>query len=80
MKVSFNRDADALYIRFSDDTVEETSEVCPDLMLDYDAKGRIVGLETQGVAIACRSRSQTADLRAKLSPRVQRDLGFSCVM
>ena len=45
MKVSFDRDADALYIRFSDDEIAETAEVRPGLMLDYDAKGRIVGLE-----------------------------------
>jgi uncharacterized protein YuzE len=45
MKVNFDREANALYIRFSDDKIEETSEVRPGVMLDYDAKGRIVGLE-----------------------------------
>ena len=45
MKVSFDREDDALYIRFSDDAVAETAEVRPGVMLDYNAKGRIVELE-----------------------------------
>jgi uncharacterized protein YuzE len=45
MKVTFDRDSDALYIRFSDEEVEDTAEVRPGVMLDYDAKGRIVALE-----------------------------------
>jgi len=45
MKVNFDREANALYIRFSDDKIEQTAEVRPGVMLDYDAKGRIVALE-----------------------------------
>ncbi|MBU6443617.1 MAG: DUF2283 domain-containing protein [Alphaproteobacteria bacterium] len=45
MKVNFDQDTDALYVRFSDSEISETVEVRPGVMLDYDAKGRIVGLE-----------------------------------
>ncbi len=45
MKVSFNPETDALYVRFSETPVAETSEVRPGVMFDYDAEGRIVGME-----------------------------------
>jgi len=45
MKVSFDRESDALHIRFSDEAIAETAEVRPCLMFDYDAKGRIVAFE-----------------------------------
>lgn len=45
MKVSFDRETDALYVRFSDDPVSETAEVRPGVMFDYGADGRIVGME-----------------------------------
>jgi len=45
MKVHFDRETDALYVRFSDDPISETAEVRPGVMFDYTADGRIVGLE-----------------------------------
>ena len=45
MKVSFDRQANALYVRFSDDEIAETAEVRPGVMLDYAVAGRIVALE-----------------------------------
>lgn len=45
MKVSFDRENDALYVRFSDEEITETAEVRPGVMFDYDAKGRIVAFE-----------------------------------
>jgi uncharacterized protein YuzE len=45
MKVSVDRETDALYVRFSDDAVVETAEVRPGVMFDYSADGRIVGME-----------------------------------
>ena len=45
MKVSFDRETDALYVRFSDDAVAETAEVRPGVMFDYAADGRIVAFE-----------------------------------
>ena len=45
MKVSFDQESDALYVRFSDDPVSETAEVRPGVMFDYAADGRIVAME-----------------------------------
>lgn len=45
MKVNFDAEADALYVRFSESEIVETVEVRPGVMLDYDADGKIVGLE-----------------------------------
>ncbi len=45
MKVNFDQETDALYVRFSESEISETIEVRPGVMLDYDAEGRIVGLE-----------------------------------
>jgi uncharacterized protein YuzE len=45
MKIKLDREANALYIRFSDEKIEETAEVRPGVMLDYDVKGRIIALE-----------------------------------
>lgn len=45
IQVRFDRDTDALYVRFSDDPVAETAEVRPGVMFDYGADGRIVAME-----------------------------------
>ena len=45
MKVSVDREANALYVRFSEDAVTESAEIRPGIIVDYDARGRIVALE-----------------------------------
>ena len=55
--VKYDREANAAYIRLSPEKVEESEEVAPGIVLDYDAKGRIVGMEV-------------LDARAHLSPEL----------
>lgn len=43
--VAYDPEADAAYIRFSAGTVEESEEVSPGIVLDYDKDGHIVGME-----------------------------------
>jgi uncharacterized protein YuzE len=43
--VKYGPEANAAYIRFPPEKVEESEEVSPGIVLDYDAKGRIVGME-----------------------------------
>ena len=43
--VKYDADANAAYIRFSPEKVEESEEVACGIVLDYDADGRIVGME-----------------------------------
>jgi len=43
--VTYDPKTDAAYIRLSPERVNESEEVSPGLVLDYDAEGRIVGME-----------------------------------
>ena len=43
--VTYDADVDAAYIRFSRQKVRESEEVAQGIVLDYDAEGRIVGME-----------------------------------
>jgi len=43
--IKYRAEDNAAYIRFSDEKVLESSEVAPDVVFDYDADGRIVGIE-----------------------------------
>ena len=45
MKVTYDPEVDVLRIVLSDAAVEESDEDKPDLILDYDENGNIVGLE-----------------------------------
>lgn len=43
--VTYDKDANAAYIRFSSETVFESEEISQNIVLDYDAEGKIVGME-----------------------------------
>jgi uncharacterized protein YuzE len=45
MKVIYDPDKDILQISFSAATVEETTKITPELVLDYDKDGDLIGLE-----------------------------------
>jgi uncharacterized protein YuzE len=45
MKVIYDQDKDILQITFVEITVEETTEIAPGLVIDYDIDGNIIGLE-----------------------------------
>lgn len=45
MDVSFDQEADAVYIRFSDSDVERNREVDDRTILDLDEEGEVVGIE-----------------------------------
>lgn len=45
MKVTYDQEADAMYIRFRDLPVHRTSQVQPGVILDYAADGELIGLE-----------------------------------
>ena len=42
---TFDPEADAVYIYLGEGDVAETEEVAPNVMLDFDAEGRVVGVE-----------------------------------
>ena len=45
MRMTYDPDADALMLRLSDAPVEESAEVAPNVVLDFDGEGRVVGIE-----------------------------------
>ena len=46
MKISFDPEVDALYIRFIDEAAEVTTHrLSEDVAVNYDADGRIIGIE-----------------------------------
>lgn len=45
MNVTYDREADALYIRLRDGDVAKTSDVEEGLALDYDNEGALIGIE-----------------------------------
>jgi uncharacterized protein YuzE len=45
MKVIYDPDKDILQIAFIEMTVEETAQITPGLILDYDVDGNFIGLE-----------------------------------
>ena len=45
MKVGYNREVDILSISFSEARVEASNEDKPGVILDYDVRGNIVGIE-----------------------------------
>jgi len=44
MKITYDREVDALYIRFRDTTVT-TKHLAEGIAADYDAEGRLAGIE-----------------------------------
>ena len=45
MKVSVDKEADALYMRLYDSSIHDSEEVRPGVILDYDDKNNLVGIE-----------------------------------
>ena len=45
MKIEYDQQADAMYIRLRAGTVAESDEVRPGVVLDFDSSGRVLGIE-----------------------------------
>jgi uncharacterized protein YuzE len=45
MKIKYDKEVDVVYITFSSATVKESDEDKPGIILDYDEKGEIIGIE-----------------------------------
>jgi uncharacterized protein YuzE len=50
MKLRVDRKNDALYFRLDESTVVDSEEVKPGVILDYDAKNNVVGVEILGLS------------------------------
>lgn len=45
MRVRVDHGADAIYLNLTDRAIKESEEVADGIVVDYDDKGRIVGIE-----------------------------------
>jgi uncharacterized protein YuzE len=45
MRVRVDQSADAVYLNLSDNAVVESEEVADGIVVDFDANGRVVGIE-----------------------------------
>ncbi|MHB1148534.1 MAG: DUF2283 domain-containing protein [Lutibacter sp.] len=45
MKVKYNKETDILYIKLSDESIEESDQDKKGIILDYSKSGNLVGIE-----------------------------------
>ena len=45
MKLNYDNQSDALYLRFDDSKILESEEVAPGIILDFNEKNQVVGVE-----------------------------------
>jgi uncharacterized protein YuzE len=50
MNISYDKDADCLYIQFQQGMVSKTRKIDEGILIDLDEKGRIYGIEIVGVS------------------------------
>jgi len=50
MKITFDKEADAVYIEFGDGKFASNKKIDNDTIIDLDAKGKILGIELLGVS------------------------------
>ena len=68
MKLRIDKDADALYLRLDDAKIIESERVAPGVIVDFDSKNRVVGLEVLNVSqrVPKPKRSSSRDTTATL--------------
>lgn len=50
MRLHFDRKADALYLRLDESPVQESEEVSPGVVLDFNAQKQVVAIEILGLS------------------------------
>ena len=50
MKLRIDRKADALYLRLDDSKIIESEEVAPGVIVDFDSRNKVVGVEVLDVS------------------------------
>jgi uncharacterized protein YuzE len=45
MRVKVDMESDALYFRLSEDPIANSEEVSPGIIVDYNASGKVIGIE-----------------------------------
>lgn len=45
MKITYDKEADALYIKLTEKSIVESEEISDNIVVDFDAENNIVGIE-----------------------------------
>ena len=45
MKIRYDQDADAMYVKLKEGEISETKEIDDNTILDYDKSGNVIGVE-----------------------------------
>ena len=51
MQITYDTEADALYIKFTDGTFARNKEVAEGIILDFGGDGEVLGIEVLGVSV-----------------------------
>jgi uncharacterized protein YuzE len=51
MKLKVDKENDALYFRLDESSVTESEEVQPGIILDFNAEGKVVGIEILNLSV-----------------------------
>ena len=51
IKLKVDKESDALYFRLDESAIVESEEVQPDVILDFDRNGQVVGVEMLGLSM-----------------------------
>jgi uncharacterized protein YuzE len=51
MRLKVDRENDALYFRLDESSVMESEEVQPGIILDFNAEGKVVGIEILNLSV-----------------------------
>jgi uncharacterized protein YuzE len=55
MKITLDKEADALYFRLDEKRIVESEEIQPGVILDYDDSNQVIGIEFLGVSLQTKS-------------------------
>lgn len=74
MKLRIDPKADALYLRLVDARIIDSEEVAPGVIVDFDRRNRVVGVEVlrvskRGTAVKSRKRAVAPPARVREKPR-----------
>lgn len=67
MRLHYDKKQDALYIRFHESPYHESDEVQEGIIFDYDARGKIVGIELLDASHKLPKQFQKEIARQKIS-------------
>jgi uncharacterized protein YuzE len=49
MRIKVDMESDALYFRLCEEPIEESEEIAPGIIHDYDRAGNVIGIEILGI-------------------------------